>query len=88
MNEIKRIEELEAKVKKLEQIQNEFLNSYVVQGTTNPTINTATTFVHDLGRRPKEVIIIKGNVYVVDVNTRELDVRSTSSNIEFEILVR
>lgn len=88
MSELKRIEELEAKVKRLEQIQNEFLNSYVVVGTTNPTANTSSIFVHDLGRRPKEVIIVKGYVYIVDVNTRELDVRSASTSVEFEILVR
>lgn len=88
MNETSRIEELEAKVKRLEQIMNERLDSEVIVGQTNPTANTSSTYCHNLGRRPVEVIIVKGKVYVVDVNTRDIDVRSVDTNVSFEILVR
>lgn len=82
------IEQLIARVQKLEQINIVDGQEVKLTGTTHETVNTKLKFKHTLGRTPTRWYPIKGYIYVKDLDDQFLDIRSPNTSEYFEIILR
>lgn len=78
---------MDQKIQELSQKIKSYGNELVIKGTTSSSANTQIMFPHLLGRKIRNWFPIKGNVYVFDSSERDLDIRSTQTSVEFEILI-
>lgn len=78
----KRLKEIEDRILRLTM---DNISSVTIEDRTHGTANTQKLIPHSLGSEPQGYVVVTGDVYIKDMDEKQIDIRSTQASMDFKI---